>query len=64
MQIKAERAKYNNQYIIKLIFDYDIEVISRIRAISGTRWSRAMRCWHVADQPQKIAALQNIRYQD
>ena len=25
MQIKVERAKYNNQYIIKLIFDYDID---------------------------------------
>ena len=25
MQIKAERAKYNNQDIIKLIFDYDMK---------------------------------------
>ena len=60
MQIKAERAKHNDQGIIKLIFDYDTDVIRRIRAISGAHWSRAMRCWYVADQPQKIVALQNL----
>ena len=60
MNIKTERFQHNNQKIIKLIFDYDIEIIDKIRAISGAHWSRSMRCWYVADQPQKITALQNI----
>lgn len=58
--IKAERAEYNNQPIIKLLFDYDKEVIARIRTIGGVRWSPSMCCWYVADRPQKIMALQHM----
>ena len=60
VNIKAERSQYDNKNIIKLIFDYDIELINKVRTIQGVRWSRSMRCWFVADQPQKITALQNM----
>jgi Site-specific recombinase XerD len=60
MSVKAERSEYDNHKIIKLIFDYDVDVIKKIRAIPGARWSRSMRCWYLADQPQKITALQNM----
>ena len=60
MNIQTERAEYNNQKIIKLLFDYNKEIVAKIRTISGVRWSRTMRCWYVADQPQKITALQNL----
>jgi len=60
MDVQTERAIYNNQAIIKLIFEYDSGIINKIRAIPGSRWSYSMNCWYVADQPQKIEALQNL----
>jgi Site-specific recombinase XerD len=60
MNVRTERVKYDNHEIIKLLFDYDKEIIAKIRTVSGARWSRSMKCWYVADQPQKITALQNI----
>ena len=57
MHIKAERSQHNNQGIIKLIFDYNREIVEKIRTIPGVRWDRVMRCWYVADQPQKILSL-------
>jgi len=60
MNVQIERVKYDNHEIIKLLFDYSKEVIAKIRTIPGARWSRSMRCWYIADQPQKITALQNI----
>ena len=35
MHIKAERSQHNNQGIIKLIFDYDREIVKKIRTIPG-----------------------------
>ena len=60
MNVQTERTKYDNKEIIKLLFDYDKGILAKIRTIPGVRWSRSMRCWYVADQPQKITALQNI----
>ena len=60
MNIRTERTQYNGRNIIKIIFEYNIEVINIIRAIPGARWSADMRCWYIADLPQKIEALQNL----
>ena len=60
MNIQTERAVYNSQKIVKLLFDYNKDIVAKIRTIQGVRWSRSMRCWYIADQPQKITALQNL----
>ena len=60
MNIQTERTEYNNQKVIKLLFDYNKEIVAKIRTIPGVRWSRSMSCWYIADLPQKITALQNI----
>jgi len=60
MNIQTERTNHKNQPVIKLLFDYDVAVVAKIRTVQGVHWSRTMRCWYVADQPQKITALQNI----
>ena len=54
MDVRAERLRFNSQDVIKLAFDYDIEAIKKLRAIPGARWSGSMRCWYIADLPQKI----------
>ena len=43
MNVRTERVKYDNHEIIKLLFDYDKEIIAKIRTISGARWSRSMK---------------------
>jgi len=60
MNIQTERTKHKNQSIIKLLFDYNAETVSKIRTIAGVHWSHTMRCWYVADLPQKITALQSL----
>ena len=60
MNVRTERVKYDNHEIIKLLFDYDKEIIAKIHTIPDARWSRSLKCWYIADQPQKITALQNI----
>ena len=59
-EIRTERARYKNKPVIKLLFDYNEAAINRVRSVQGARWSPEMRCWYVADQQQKIAALRNI----
>ena len=60
MNIQTERVEFNNQKIIKLLFEYNKEIVAVVRPIQSVRWSRSMRCWHIADQPQKITALKNL----
>ena len=60
VDIQIERAIHREQAIIKLLFDYDVDIIAKIRSVQGARWSRSMHCWYVADLPQKIEALQNL----
>jgi len=52
MNVQIEHTKYDNHEIIKLMFDYDKDIVAKIRTIPGARWSRSMKCWYVADQPQ------------
>jgi len=60
-RIKTEHTIYDNKAVVKLIFDYDAALVARIRQeLPVAWWSRTMRCWYVEDQPQKIAALQNL----
>ena len=49
MNVQIERTKYDNHEIIKLMFDYDKDIVAKIRTIPGARWSRSMKCWYVAD---------------
>ena len=60
MNVQIEHTNYDNHNIIKLLFDYNKDTVAKIRAIPGAKWSSSMRCWYIADQPQKITALQNI----
>jgi hypothetical protein len=47
---------------LKLIFEYDKEVIELIRTIPGARWYPGERCWHVATQAGSVEKL-NRRFE-
>ena len=37
MNVQVERTKYDNHEIIKLMFDYDKDIVAKIRTIPGAR---------------------------
>jgi integrase/recombinase XerD len=47
--IVAERVVHDGEYRIALRFAYDSELTEVVRKIPGSRWSRHMSCWHIAD---------------
>ncbi|MFZ1676538.1 MAG: tyrosine-type recombinase/integrase [Saprospiraceae bacterium] len=49
--IKASLASLDDKTYIRLDFDYDENIISMVRAISGRRWSQTFKCWYVPDIP-------------
>lgn len=47
--IRTEVITYKGDKRIKLIFDYDNELIQRVKEIPGARWSDSLKCWHLPD---------------
>jgi hypothetical protein len=45
---------------IKLVFDYDRDLISLIRKINGSVWSHTMKCWHIPYTDDSIAEVENL----
>ncbi len=57
MKIETEVAIHKGTKIIKLLFDYDVNFVAKIRAIPNTRWSRSMRCWYIPYGQKNIQLL-------
>ncbi len=55
-KIIVESIIYKSEKRIKLVFDYDEDIISKVKTIPGRRWSDTLKCWHVPDT-EKILAL-------
>jgi len=49
--IKAYLTDYKGGTMIRLEFNYDIEIIKQIKAIPGRMWSLTNKCWYVPDIP-------------
>jgi integrase/recombinase XerD len=49
--IKLKQTTHNNKNVIKLIFDFDKELISKIRKIPSCSWSKTMNCWYIRYRP-------------
>jgi site-specific recombinase XerD len=45
---------------LKLIFEYDKEVIALVRTIPGARWHPGEKCWHVATQAGGVEKLNRL----
>jgi site-specific recombinase XerD len=55
--ITVEPAVHEDERRIKLIFDYDDLLISKVKELPGSRWSRRMKCWHIPEQDNIIEFL-------
>lgn len=58
--IIAERVVHKGESRIALKFQYDKELISILKEISGVMWSTTMHCWHVPDKVEIYERLPEI----
>ena len=49
MKWEARLLKYNGEDRIGVLFEKSPELIARIRALQGARWSDKLRMWHLPD---------------
>lgn len=47
--IRLVKTIHHDEPRIKLIFDYDLKTLQKLKAIPGLKWSKTMRCWHAPD---------------
>ena len=45
--ILISKVRHRGAIRIKLVFQYDEELISQVRKLDGVRWSDTMKCWHI-----------------
>jgi integrase/recombinase XerD len=53
----AQRVIHGGINRVSLRFPYDADLIKITRGFQGSKWSRQMNCWHVADTPDVITLL-------
>ncbi len=57
--IKLEEVNHKGEERIKLIFEYDSELIERVNTLDDCRWSATMRCWHIPYREDFLGYLKN-----
>jgi len=50
-KIRLKQTTHNDKKVIKLIFDFDKELINKIRKIPGCTWSKTMGSWYINFRP-------------
>jgi integrase/recombinase XerD len=50
-EIRLRKATHNDKKVIKLIFDFDNELIKKVKEIPGSSWSKTMACWYINFRP-------------
>ncbi len=61
--IYVDSVQHRGKRRIKLIFDYDRDLITLIKNINGSAWSHTMKCWHIPysdDSIEEVKKLQQI----
>ncbi len=55
--ITLEKGTHRGTEVVKLCFEFNREVIHRIRKLDGVKWSQTMGCWY---QPKVLFTMQNL----
>jgi integrase/recombinase XerD len=58
--IHIVRAHHRNLAVLRLEFRFDAELVSKIKAIPGARWSKTMGCWYLPDSDESSSYLQQL----
>jgi len=55
--ITLQRMRHRGALRIAISFDFNQELIDRMKAIPGRRWSKSLNCWHVPDHEHTLKIL-------
>ncbi|HEY6913918.1 MAG TPA: hypothetical protein VI413_04510 [Paludibacter sp.] len=58
--MKATKITHRNEARIRVDFPYNQEVVSKLRQISDTRWSKTMGAWHVPYTKEAFVQLKTL----
>ncbi|MCK5029408.1 MAG: tyrosine-type recombinase/integrase [Bacteroidales bacterium] len=58
--ILTERVIHKNEKRIKIIFDFDAEIMSFLENVKGTLWSSSMSCWHIPFTNTYVEDLEKV----
>jgi len=66
--IVLEKARHRDNMVVTLRFDYDQQLIDRVKQEAGARWSQTMGCWYVPEEQFDLhtffEALKGMAYVD
>lgn len=49
MKWEAKLIKHRGESRIGIYFEKNIELITRIKLLQGSRWSQSLKAWHLPD---------------
>ena len=52
--ITLSKVVHHKQFVVLLGFDYDTELIAKMKQVSGARWSQTLKSWYI---PEKMFDL-------
>jgi len=56
--IKISRITHRGESRIKVVFERDTDLISKIKTIRGRRWSKTKTCWHI---PYSVESFEELK---
>jgi len=57
--ILAEKVVHKNKERTKLVFDFNVEIMSILKTLEDVAWSRTMNCWHMPNNESTMGDLKN-----
>ena len=52
MKWEAKLVKHNKEKRIAIYFEKDATIITRIKKLTGVRWSATLKAWHLPDNQE------------
>lgn len=59
-QITIKPANHRQMAVLKLCFDYQQEIVDRVRALEGALWSNSMKSWYIPDTESSKSNLKSL----
>lgn len=56
--LKVSDIQYKGQKRIKIDFPFDADLVTKVKQIPGSQWSRTLNAWHIPDTRESIILLE------
>ncbi len=58
--MKAEKIAYSGVYRIKISFEFDEDIIKKVKSIQGALWSSTLQSWHIPYTREAFTMLKKL----